>query len=834
MKFYTNVSRYGQMLLYRGIENGNRVQRKIKFKPTLFVTSPKGTWKSLDGKQVAPLKFEGMREAKKWVDENSKVAGRNIYGNLRHTFAFINEQFPGSIEFDRSKINVTSIDIEVASDDGFPEPNDALKEITAITIKNNIDNTYYVWGRGNYDVSKSIMKDNRVVYKKCDNETELLKHFITHWSTPSHTPDIITGWNTRYFDIPYLVNRINRLMPDETHKLSPWGMVTPDDQRGKASRVSYHLDGIEHLDYMEIFKKFSYQYGPQESYSLNHISHVVLNEQKLSYDEHKDLHTLYLKDYQKFIDYNIKDVELVDRMEDKLGLITLVLTMAYRGGVNYMDTLGTTAIWDTLIYRDCFENKIAIPLPKNQNKTAYPGGYVKEPHIGMHKNVVSFDLNSLYPSIIMQYNMSPETLADGEFASLDVDKILNTPDVVDNKGKAVTASGQYFNIETPGVMPKIVANMYADRVRVKNQMLESKRELQSVDSENKQEIYRIERDIAHFENEQMTIKLLLNSLYGAMGNRFFRFFDQRIAEAITLTGQLSIRWAELALNEYLNKILKTDNEDYVIAIDTDSLYVNMDPLVVATNAQDPVEFLDKAALNLEDAIDKAYKDLFDRMGGTVNKMVMKREVIADRGIWTAKKRYVLNVFDNEGVRYKTPKLKIMGIEAIKSSTPEPCRDALKQMFKIIVSQDEKAVQTAIDQFKEYFKTLPAHEIAFPRGVTDIRKWYQAGNKPYSKGTPIHVRGSLLYNKELSKNQLDKTYELINNGDKIKYLYLKKNNPLGENVIAFRDFLPKELKLDPYIDFELQFEKAFIDAIEPILKAVGWTSEQQMTLDMFFN
>ena len=231
------------------------------------------------------------------------------------------------------------------------------------------------------------------------------------------------------------------------------------------------------------------------------------------------------------------------------------------------------------------------------------------------------------------------------------------------------------------------------------------------------------------------------------------------------------------------------------------------------------------------------------MGGTVNKMVMKREVIADRGIWTAKKRYVLNVFDNEGVRYKTPKLKIMGIEAIKSSTPEPCRDALKQIFKVIVSQDEKAVQNAIKQFKDHFKELPADQIAFPRGVTDIGKWKNRIYAPseddhktkiYKKATPIHVRGSLLYNDQIVTNQLDKTYELVNNGDKIKYLYLKKNNPLGENVIAFRDFLPKELKLDPYIDYELQFEKAFIDAIEPILKAVGWSSEQQMTLDLFFN
>jgi len=836
MKFYTNVCRYGQMILYRGYDNGKKVSKKIKYKPTLFVSSNKGSWKALDGTIVEPLQFEGMRETKEWVQQNQYVAGRHIYGNTRYLSTFINDYFPGTIEFDRSLINVTTIDIEVASDDGFPFPDDALKEVTAITLKNNRDNTYFTWGLGDYDVEKSLMETNRVVYKKCENEIDLLRSFIEHWATPSHTPDIITGWNSRFFDIPYLVNRINKLIPGEEKKLSPWGMVDSRvlQRRGSPKREqTYELGGIEHLDYLELFQKFGYSYGPQETYKLNHIANVVLGDTKLSFEEFQSLHSLYLHDHQKFIDYNIKDVELVDRIEDKMGLITLCLTMAYRGGVNYGDTFGTTAIWDSIIYRDLYQDKIAVPFNEDKTKSPYPGGYVKEPHVGMHSHVVSFDLNSLYPSIIMQLNMSPETISNGEVCNLDVESILKNPSIVKNRGKAVAANGQYFNIDKLGILPKIIDEMYSERVQVKKAKNDAQKELEKVDIENKQETYRIEKDINQNENKQMAIKILLNSLYGAMGNKWFRFFDQRIAEGITLSGQLIIRWAEESLNLYLNKVLKTKDKDYVIAIDTDSLYVNLGPLVEELNPVNTVDFLDSACKQLEKQLELSYEDLYKLIGGIENKMVMSREVIADRGIWTAKKRYILNVLDNEGFRYKEPHLKIMGIEAIKSSTPAPCRQALKNIFKVIIGGNESDVQLAIDQFKDYFRTLAPDEIAFPRGITKINA-YKDNELIYRKGTPIHARGGLLYNKLIQDFSLQKRYQLIGNGEKIKFTYLRTPNPIKENVISFPDYLPEEFGLHKYIDYELQFQKTFLDPIEPVLDAIGWTSKEISTLESFLN
>lgn len=318
-----------------------------------------------------------------------------------------------------------------------------------------------------------------------------------------------------------------------------------------------------------------------------------------------------------------------------------------------------------------------------------------------------------------------------------------------------------------------------------------------------------------------------------LGNAYFRYFDLRVAEGITLTGQLAIRWAERAVNQKMNSILKTNNVDYVIAIDTDSLYVNFGPLVEKFNPNNPVDFLNTiCSETFEDTLEKSYQDLFDAFSCYANRMEMKRESIADRGIWTAKKRYILNVFDNEGVRYAEPKLKIMGIEAIKSSTPSACREALKELFKVIISGSETKTQKAIQSFKQYFTSLSPEEISFPRGVNNLDKWKDSASI-YKKGTPIHVRGALLYNKSIKDKALDKRYQGIRSGDKIKFCYLKTPNPIRENVVSFPDYLPPELQLHKYINYDLQFEKTFLDPILPILDAVGWKAEESVSLEDFF-
>tara|TARA_B100000925_G_scaffold212128_1_gene161855 strand:- start:25574 stop:28063 length:2490 start_codon:yes stop_codon:yes gene_type:complete len=825
--FYTSVVRYGNSMLYRGYDSsGKNVYRKDKFSPEFFVSSKKETgWHSLYGHNVGRLSFMTMREAKTWIENNKEVANRKVFGTTNYIHQYITNKFPNEIKFKREWINVVTIDIETDYDDGFPHPSEATQDVLAITVKSSKSDVFWVWGYGDYDVDKALIKP--VVYVKCKDEKDLFNKFLQWWSKPDQMPDVITGWNTRFFDIPYLINRTARILgTDSVKRFSPWGMVESREitRRGKKEEV-YDIRGIQTLDYLELFQKFGYTYGPQESYKLNHIAYVVLGEKKLSYEESGSLRNLYKDDFQKYIDYNMKDVQLVDRLEDKMGLITLAMTIAYKGGVNYQDTFGVTSIWESIIHRKLYSQKLVPPaiLPEAR-KFKFAGGYVKDPHVGAHDWVVSFDLNSLYPNLIVQYNMSPETLID-QSQKNGVDYYLNGG-LPDKTKFAVAANGSTYHKKFDGVLPTIIEDYYAERTSIKKIMLATEQQYQKTKDES------LQSEINTLGNQQMAIKILMNSLYGALGNQYFKYFDLRLAEGVTLSGQLAIQWAEKAMNETMNEVMKTNDKDYVIAIDTDSLYINFGPLIKQLKPKDPVKFLDKICIeHFEPTLKKAYDKLFNNMNAHKNRMEMGREVIADRGIWTAKKRYILNVHNSEGVQYAEPKLKIMGIEAIKSSTPEICRDKFKEIFKIILSGSERQTQEYIASFKEEFCKLPPEEVSFPRSISNITNWQNRGT--YKKGTPIHVRGSILYNKYLIHNKLTRKYESVVNGDRIKFTYLKIPNSIHENVIAFPDVLPTEFKLHKYVDYNLQFEKTFIEPLNFILNAVGWSAEEKATLEDFF-
>ena len=830
MSFYTSVVRYGNSMLYRGYDaNGKRIYRKDHFQPEFFVPSQKDTgWKSLDGRSIAPLKMDNMREAKNWIEENKEVSGRHIFGSQNYIHQYITSKFPRDIEFTREWVDVGTFDIETEYNDGFPEPSIADQKILSITYKSSKNNTYYVWGYGPYDTENALIKP--VQYFRCRDEVSLLTKFLEFWNNPDNTPDVITGWNIRFFDVPYLVNRVNRMLGLEwVKKFSPWGMVdggtVTRKKTGKKEDV-YDLRGIQQLDYLELFQKFGYSYGQQESYRLNHIAHVVLGEKKLSFEESGSLKNLYKDDFQRYIDYNMKDVELVDKLESKMGLITLALTVAYKGGVNYMDTFGVTNIWESIMYRKMNSMKVVPQITSFQNiKSQFAGGYVKDVQTGMHDWVVSFDLNSLYPNILVQWNMSPETLVDQSEMS-GVDYYLDN-DVNPNPKYTLAANGSTYRKDKDGIIPSLIIDYYDERKSVKKQMLAAESAYQ------KGKTFELEKEINRLHNQQMAIKILMNSLYGALGNQYFKYFDLRMAEGVTLTGQLAIRWAERSVNLEMNKLLETENVDYVIAIDTDSLYINFAPLVKKFNPKDTVKWIDMICKDhFEKILAKSYDKLFTKMNCHNNRMEMGREVIADRGIWTAKKRYILNVHNSEGVQYEEPKLKIMGIEAIKSSTPEVCRDKFKEIFKVIISQGERETQNFIQNFKDEFCKLPPHDVAFPRGVTNITDWSDR-KTIYSKGSPIHVRGSLLYNKQIKDLKLNKKYEMVENGSRIKFCYLKVPNTLKENVIAFPDILPDEFKLHKYVDYDLQFNKTFIEPLKLILDAIGWSPEEQATLEDFF-
>ena len=835
MSFYTCVNRFGNKMLYRGYnDNGERVQTKVPFKPTMYLQSTKseGVWKAFDGSSVEPIELDSMSEATDFIKKYEDIDNFKIHGNNNFVAQFIQDKFPGVIKYDLKKIEVGNIDIEVASDDGFPEPGQANYPIISIAYKSSNNNIYYVWGLDSYDSSKSQLElDGALIrYVRCAGESDLILKFLTFWM--HNCPDIITGWNIRFFDIPYMVNRTTRILGEETvKKFSPFGITKYRQINVKGKNLdAYEIYGVQQMDYFDLFQKFGYSYGTQASYTLDHIASVVVGEKKLSYAEHGSLHTLYKNDYQKFIDYNIRDVQLVDKIDKQTGLMDLALTVAYKGGVNYMETFGTTSIWDSIIYRHLSQQKIAIPPAVRKHKEPYPGGYVKDPIVGMSKWITSFDLNSLYPNLIVQYNMSPETLLSGpgDFTASGVDYYLENdidPELRE-RDVSVAANGSMYRKDKRGVMPEIIIGLYDERRAVKNDMLKLQKDYE------KGKTSELSREINRLENTQMAIKILLNSLYGALGNAYFRYFDMRIAEGITLSGQLSIKWAEKAMNEAMNSILKSDGVDYVIAMDTDSLYVNMEPLVNAVNPKDPVKFIDQACeQKIVPILAKAYDKMFTQMNAYDNRMVMAREAIADKGIWMAKKRYILNVHNNEGVQYAQPKLKIMGIEAVKSSTPQVVRDKFVKAYQLMLNSTEAELQKFVADFFEEFKSLRPEEVSFPRGVSDIEKW-EDRHTVYKKGTPIHVRGALLYNQQLKKANLSQ--EAIKNGTKVKFCYMKMPNPLMENVISFTNFLPEEFALNQYVDYETQFNKTFKEPLKLVSDAIKWELEYVNSLEGFFS
>ena len=832
MNFYTNVLQRGNDLYVRAVVNGERQNFKVRYRPTLFSPVNQETgYKTLDGIPVLPHQFDTIREAKEWVESyGSQQVHELVYGNTQYPYNYISDKYKGQVDWDLEKILIVTIDIEVECENGFPAVRKAEEPLLSITVKNHQNKKIVVFGLHDFKTDR-----DDVTYVQCESETHLLKEFLVFWER--HQPDVITGWNTEFFDIPYLCNRISKLFGEEELKrLSPWGVVFSKDiyKMGRNHQV-YAIQGVAALDYFDLYRKFTYT--AQESYRLDHIAFVELGEKKAG-NPYETFRDWYQQDYQSFIEYNIQDVEIVDKLEDKMRLIELCLTMAYDAKVNYTDVLGTVRYWDILIYNYLKEKNIVIPQKKKQEKaTQFEGAYVKDPIVGMHKWVMSFDLNSLYPHLIMQYNISPETLVNGGTKIIDgmVDKILDGK-VKSNKDYCMTPNGALFRRDIKGFLPEIMEKVYNDRVKYKKLLLEAKQEFEDTGDPA------ILKRISRYENIQMAKKISLNSAYGAIGNSYFRYFDLLVATAITTSGQLSIRWIEKALNIYLNKILKTDKVDYVIASDTDSVYITFDVLVdkvfkSGRTDEKVVNFLDRLAKEkLEPFIGESYQALAKSMNAYEQKMEMSREAIADKGIWTAKKRYILNVHDMEGVRFKEPQLKIMGIEAVKSSTPAPCREKIKEALKIIMNGNEKMLNTFIQDFREEFMKMSPEDIAYPRSCNGLQK-FRGENQLFAKRAPIHVKGGLLYNYLLEKNKLQHKYPPIQEGDKLRFLHLRQPNVYQSSAFSFMTEVPRELDIYDKIDYDEQFTKSFVEPLKFITDKMNWLLDtsygEQGTLEEFF-
>ena len=702
---------------------------------------------------------------------------------------------------------------------GFPDIKKADREITAITIRKN--NKSFVFSCVNY-----AQHNDSIYYIKCKNESELLIRFIDSWRHLKF--DVITGWNIEFFDIPYLVNRITKVLgKKEAEKLSPWGIIEEKtvEVRNRENQT-YNIIGISTLDYYQLYRKF--KFGNQESYKLSYIAQEEGVGDKIAFDGTLD--NLYETNPQKYIEYNIHDAVLVDKLNDKLGFIEQVFAFAYDAKVNYNDTMTTVRPWDVIIHNYLLEQNICIPqFHKQQMFDSLVGGYVKEPKIGLSKWVVSFDLTSLYPHLITAYNISPETFIERIPNFTSVEQILEG-NYKNQTEYSITANGCVYRKDKQGFLPILMEKMYNDRSVYKVKMLEAKKEYEKTNNPE------LVNEISRYHNLQLAKKIMLNSLYGSLANQYCRWFSFDNAEAITLSGQLSIRWIEKKINEYMNNMMKTKDIDYIVASDTDSVYITFESMIKSSELTD--EKVIVKAINefceskIQPYIEKCYLELSKVMNMYKQSMFMKRETIANKGIWKAKKMYILNAWDVEGVTYDTPKLKMQGIEAVRSSTPHACRKAIKESISIIMNGTEEELRAYVSKFREKFSKLSFEEVASPRGINGMKKYYDP-KTIYSKSCPVQVRAALMFNNLLKKHNI-KNIPPIQDGDKIKWIYLKQPNIIQENVIGFIDTLPKEFNLDKYIDRDIQFSKTFLEPVKSITEVISWQPEYVSTLEDFFN
>lgn len=848
MQFYTNVQVSAGKIFYRGVKDGHRIMKKISYNPTLFVPSKDKTeYHGILGETLDKINPGTIRETRDFVDKYSGFDSFPIYGQRRYEYCYISDEFKGPIKWSDDQIITANLDIEVGSEDGFPEPDIAKEEITAITVKRA--GRFHVFGIGEFTHDR---KD--LTYYRCKDESDLLQKFLDCWS--EMYPDIITGWNVKYFDITYLVNRIVKILGEiAVKRLSPWGVIRlKTDEYMNIERSTYTILGIAVWDYLQLFRKYSKGGWSHESYKLDAIAFDVLGKRKIDYAEYGTLRRLYKENHQLFIEYNISDVELVDQIDEKEKIINLCLNMAYTAKVNFEDVFSQVRMWDVIIFNKLRDQKIVIPpLKTNVKNEKYIGAAVKDVLVGMHDHVASFDLKGLYPSLMMQFNISPETLISPHQYTPEMHKILNEYDIgvedflggvnpeitklLKAANVTLTPNGHFFHVDKIGFLPEILEEMTEDRDQSKRLMLEAEQNAEKAGNQDSKKQFLYEQ--SKHENKQRTAKEGLNSAYGAMGNQFFRYFAIPLAEGVTTSGQLVIKSIIISVNRYLNIILKTNNKDYIIASDTDSIYINMNGIVKmaygdslsTTPVKEIIEFMNVVC---RDKIHPVIVKTCEKIGQDLNvfkqKMSMKREILANRGMWRAKKHYMLNVYANESVQYEEPKLKISGMAAVKSSSPSICRKKIKEAFKIIMNGTNEELIEFVENFRDEFETMPLPDIAFPRSVNGVEDYEGTEtNAVYAKGSPQHVKATLYYNKMISDRKLEGKYELIKEGEKIKFIELKQPNPFGTPIIAFMTVPPAEFELEKWVDYELQFEKSFKTPLKLVLDCIGWKIEKTNSL-----
>jgi DNA polymerase elongation subunit (family B) len=790
------------------------------------------------GEQLSRVTFDDVSSFAEFAKNYAEAT--KVFGQTSAVHQWLAKEFPGQLHVDMSAFKVLNFDIEVEHSEGFPKPEDANYEVLSISMK--------VFGKPKkitLGLKPYTPKHENQLYVQCADEKELLVKFLGFWRQID--PDIITGWNIEGFDVPYLVNRITKILGEEIAKqLSPF---YKDTKRVFTERwvgrdddeLTYEILGIQTYDYLNLYKKFALK--KLESYKLDFVGSKEKVGQKVDLTPWgNNLMRLYHEDYDTFIEYNERDVELVEKIDGRCKFIQVAISIAYMTHSRLSEALATVKPWDNYFYNLLLDEGMTVPpsgFAKETEKIV--GAYVKEPDPGLYEWVVSFDLTSLYPSIMQLLNMGPESqehkaLDIGTTALKWVEKILNEdPEFLAvlraraAEGLATAANGASFRQDKEAILARGARFAFEERKTVKKEMIAQKKRKEA-GTEG------LDNEIARLDANQGALKVLGNGLYGASANGAFRYYSREIAEGITLTGQLIIQFISRKINALLNEKFKTEGVEYTFYNDTDSCYITFkhfvrDILKISKDKQEGkelqiTEIIDQfCKKEIDPLLDREFTWLAGILGSKNNTLSMKREAIAESGLFRKRKNYVLLVWDMEGVRNKEAEVKAVGVEMAKSSTPQICRDELEKMMPILLKKDNNTLLSAIAEFKKKFYNCKPSEIGRPIGVSEIK-----GKTFQTKKNPIHVRASLGFNEMVKEHKLNGVYELVKDGTKIKYVFLKMPNHLHQNVIGFTDDLPTEFNLHKYIDFETQFSKTYLEPLRSFTDLIGWDVEKRSTLD----
>lgn len=837
MSQYISVSIQKNNINYVGYDKkGKKFAKKIKFKPSIFVESnvSDNKIKTLYGKGTKQIKFESIKEYKEYVYKNRHS---DIHGAISPIYQFIQ-----TLDHNEVKVQpkVWAIDIEVVAP-VFPTPEDVKYPINSVSVHDFKSGEFYQLSLKDYDKYKNNVDvdPEKIKFKKCENEVELLETLVSLIS--KGFPDILVGWYSNGFDFPYIIKRcISVLGKEKTNEMSPFNSVscTMKKKMDRLTRKEENyfiskIDGISLLDYKEIFEKYGSKRKKDgstlDNLKLDTVATFVLGESKVDYSEFDNLTEMWIKSPQKYTDYNIVDTKLIKGIDDDTNLLSLLFSQSYKAKCNFVDIFGTVKPWDTYIYNELLSYDVCVPPNKNKDKEPYPGAYIREPKSGLYDENASVDAKSLYPNIIIECNMSPETFVENK--SVDVDqedvdeRFLSGEIVNEEEDLTLSASGNYFRKNKKGYIPTILERLYNERISVQKKI-----KILSLEyDQNKDKLIKI--DIEKLEIESLGIKLFMNSLYGAFANRHFRYYRIEIARSITLTGRLSIKCMEKIIEEHKD-IIKYKLS--VIFVHTDSCYINFAEYMKIV--RQGKTFTDKQTAytidhfiknKLDPVIKNEFELLAKNMNFMENRIWMERECISRAGIWTGKGKYCLYVIDDGGIVNDKPVLKPVGIHLVSKSTPDSIKPFLRNILTNIFEKED-ILKYIKNCKKEYLKLTPA-EIAFPRGANDFPKWYQESG--IKKGTPIGVRSAFIYNRYVDKKNIESSYTKIQSGDKIKFLYLLQPNVLDSNAIGFLRRLPEDLH--KYVDYETMWEKSFMSVVRSICDKIDVSYEHTIDLNELF-